>query len=126
MMVPLTHQRGLPPLHACCSNICSALSTFQLACPPLLKSPLLITSSNSWKKAKEYTTAGISGLHFGMYKAQAHDPDLTQYNATHRLITFCSGILYDCWLKGVVNVMLLKSSGNTRSDKLHTIALCYI
>ena len=43
---------------------------------------------NSWKKAREYTTAGISGIHFGMYKAQARDQDLAQDDAAHCSIPF--------------------------------------
>ena len=57
-----------------------------------------------------------------MYKAQARDPNVAQYNALHQSIPFCSGLLYDRWLKGT-DIMLLKSSGNTQSDKLCTILL---
>jgi hypothetical protein len=36
----------------------------------------------SWKRAKEYTSAGISGLHFGMFKAQAEDVAVVQFDAS--------------------------------------------
>ena len=82
----------------------------------------LLNHCASWKHAKEYTTAGISGVHFGMYKAQIRDPDLALYDAAHRSIPYHNGFYYDRWLRGV-DVMLLKASGNTRSDKLRTILL---
>ena len=46
----------------------------------------LLDHCASWKHAKEYTTAGISGVHFGMYKAQIRDPDLALCDAAHRSI----------------------------------------
>ena len=49
----------------------------------------------SWTHAKEYTTAGLSGIHFGMYKAQVRDPDLTLYDAALRSIPYRTGIHYD-------------------------------
>ena len=75
--------------------------------------------TSSWAKAKEYTTSGISGIHFGMHKAQALDRDLTTFFASHWSIPYSSGSYYDQWLKGV-DVMLLKASSNTQSDKLRT------
>jgi hypothetical protein len=36
---------------------------------------------SNWKRAKEYTSSGISGVHFGMFKSQATDPDLASFDA---------------------------------------------
>ena len=72
---------------------------------------------NSWNHAKEYTMAGMSGIHVGMYKAQIRHPDLALYDAALWLIPYNNGLFYDQWHKGV-DVMLLKASGNTHSDKL--------
>ena len=77
---------------------------------------------HSWKHAKEHTTAGISGLHFGMFKAQIHDPDLSMYDGVRCSIPYQHGLYCDHWLKGV-DVMLLQATGNTCSDKLCTILL---
>ena len=57
-----------------------------------------------------------------MYKAQIRNPDLALYDAAHHSIPYHNGFSYDRWLRGV-KVMLLKASGNTRSDKLCTILL---
>jgi hypothetical protein len=78
--------------------------------------------AGNWKRAKEYTSAGISGIHFGMYKAQAADQDLAQYDATSRSIMYNTGESYPRWHTGV-DVMLLKASGDTRAHKLCTILL---
>ena len=48
---------------------------------------------DSWKWAKEYTTAGLSGLRFGMFKAQIKDPDLAMYNAVRQSIPYQHGML---------------------------------
>jgi hypothetical protein len=74
------------------------------------------------KRAKEYTSSGISGIHFGMYKAQAAYQDLAQYDATSRSIMYNTGESYHRWHTGV-DVMLLKASGDTRAHKLRTILL---
>ena len=50
------------------------------------------------------------------------DPNLALYDAAHRSIPYHNGIYYNRWLKGI-DVMLLKASGDTRSDKLRTILL---
>ena len=49
----------------------------------------------SWTHAKEYTTAGLSGVHFGMYKAQVQDPDLALCDAALRSIPYNTNIHYD-------------------------------
>jgi hypothetical protein len=64
--------------------------------------------AGNWKRAKEYTSSGISGIHFGMYKAQAADQDLAQYDATSRSIMYNTGESYPRWHTGV-DVMLLKA-----------------
>ena len=76
----------------------------------------------SWSRAKEYTSAGISGIHFGMYKAQAKDPEMAAYDASRRSIAYRCGEFFDRWNKGV-DVMLLKASGDQRAHKLRTILL---
>jgi hypothetical protein len=76
----------------------------------------------SWKRAKEYTSSGISGLHFGMFKAQSKDPDLAAFDASRRSVIYCTGSYYPRWNIGI-DVMLLKASGSTLAHKLRTILL---
>jgi hypothetical protein len=100
-----------------------------MAIPPQLRAPEVpasfITSADhasGWSRMKEYTSAGISGLHFGMYKAQAVNTDLANYDAALRNVAYYTGFVYDRWKKGV-DVMLLKASGDLRVHKLRTILL---
>ena len=76
----------------------------------------------SWRRAKEYTTSGVSGVHFGMFKAQAMDPELAAFDASRRSIVYRTGQVYDRWTVGA-DAMLLKGSGDKRAHKLRTIFL---
>jgi hypothetical protein len=71
--------------------------------------PAMVTTTDhagNWKKAKEYTSAGLSGLHFGTFKSAAKNPDLVQFNAARRSsIMYNTGQAYPRWYKGI-DVML--------------------
>jgi len=60
----------------------------------------------AWKRAKERTSAGPSGLHFGMFKANIQDPDLAALDASMRNVAYSTGHIYKRWLSGV-DVQLL-------------------
>jgi hypothetical protein len=75
-----------------------------------------------WKKAKEKTSAGISGLHFGMFKAQAQYPLLAAFDASLRNVAYVTGYTYKRWKKGI-DVQLLKRAQDHRAHKLRTILL---
>ncbi len=89
-----------------------------------LPPPVITTEDHklSWKRAKEYTTSGKSGIHFGHYKAQAEDDELAALDASRRSIHYSTGETLQRWLDGV-DVMLLKASGDLRAHKLRTILL---
>ena len=76
--------------------------------PPSIPFIDITDHCKSWKHAKEYTTAGLSGIHFGMYKAQIRDPNLALYDAAHRLTPYHNGLFCDRWHIGV-DVTLLKA-----------------
>jgi hypothetical protein len=87
--------------------------------------PAFITTEghiSGWKRANENASAGYSGIHFGMYKAQARDPDLAEYDAALRNIPYSFGCSLPRWQTGV-DVMLLKASGDLCAEKLRTILL---
>ena len=87
--------------------------------------PLFVSTEDhvaSWKRTKEYTSSGISGLHFGMFKAQCKDVDLAAFDVSRRSIMYSTGSYYPRWNTGV-DVMLLKASLDTRAHKLRTILL---
>ncbi len=75
-----------------------------------------------WKKAKERTSAGISGLTFAMYKAHIKRRHLAELDAAQRNLTYTTGYAYKRWKKGV-DVQLLKRKQDYRAEKLRTILL---
>ena len=78
--------------------------------------------TSAWSKAKERTSAGKSGLHFGMFKAQAKDPETSAFNASMRSVAYRTGHVFPRWKKGV-DVVLLKRQLDYRVEKLRTILL---
>ena len=69
-----------------------------------------------WKKIKENTSSGISGIHFGHMKTAATDDILSEFEANIANIPFQSGYLPKRWKKGT-NVFLRKKSWRLYSDK---------
>jgi hypothetical protein len=76
----------------------------------------------AWKRAKERTASGMSGLHFGMFKAHILRPQLAALDASMRSVAYMTGFLYSRWKKGV-DVQLLKKKKDFRAEKLRTILL---
>ena len=91
---------------------------------PFLPRRIITTedNTNAWQRANERTSAGLSGLHFAMFKAHASCPYLSSINAALRSIAYATGFSYTQWKWGV-NVQLLKKSKDLFADKLHTILL---
>jgi exonuclease III len=75
-----------------------------------------------WKKQKERTAGGLSGLHFGHYKAHIRVPLLADFDASMRSVAYTTGYSYKRWQKGV-DVQLMKKSGDHRATGLRTILL---
>ena len=75
-----------------------------------------------WKKSKERTSAGISGIHFGHMKACAEDDTLAAFEATMCHIPYTTGYSPSGWKKSV-SVMLLKKGKGHHVDDLRTIQL---
>ena len=63
-----------------------------------------------------------SGLHFGLFKAQAMDNDLASFDASQINVPYISGTHLPRWTNGI-DAMLLKAPGDCRAHKLHTILL---
>ena len=107
----------------------TALHIKALAQPPHIdpwpQKLLNITSeehASAWHKAKEKTLSSPSGLHFGMWKANATDPTLCKLNAIMQSIPFCTGYAMCCWLQGI-DVELHNEPGNHNIEHMHTIVL---
>ena len=75
-----------------------------------------------WNKASERTSAGMSQIHFGMYKAQAKRRHLADMDAALRSFAYSTGYSFKRWKKGL-DVQLLKRSQDFRAEKLRTILL---
>jgi hypothetical protein len=66
-----------------------------------------------WKRQKERTSGGLSGLHFGHYKAHAQERDLAAFDASMRLVAYTTGYSFKRWKKGL-DVQLLKRVNDYR------------
>lgn len=75
-----------------------------------------------WKKMKERTSAGITGIHFGHMKACATDPELADFEATVSHIPYSTGVVPEEWKQGVC-CMLPKKSNSDKVTDLRTIVL---
>lgn len=75
-----------------------------------------------WKKMKEQTQAGDSGLHFGHMKACAQSQFVSDFEATMSHIPHYSGLSPEIW-KTSVNLMLQKKKKGNHVSMLRTICL---
>ena len=75
-----------------------------------------------WRRQKEKTQCGPSGLHFGMWKCNAKDRHLAEFDTSQHSVSYYLGFVYDRWKKGL-NVALLKKANNYRVDKLRNVLL---
>ena len=80
------------------------------------------TFCTGWKKMKEKTSSGISGLHFGHMKACAQDKLLSRFETTLGNIPFSTGYSPPEWRTGV-SVMIHKKANLDLVTKLRTITL---
>jgi hypothetical protein len=76
----------------------------------------------AFRRAKERTSAGMSNLHCGMFKAHISRRPLAELDASLRLVAYTTGYSYKRWKCGL-NVQLLKKVKVFIADKLRTILL---
>ena len=76
----------------------------------------------AFRKAKERTSAGMSNLHFGMFKAHTKRRKLAEFDATLRSIAYTTGYSFKRWKRGL-DVQLLKRAKQWAATKLRTILL---
>ena len=101
----------------------------ELVAPPIPQPDLPMPSTISvddhiwgWQRAKERTSSGRSGLHFGHFKAGCLVQELAEIDAAFAGLVYDSGYSYNRWKQGI-NVMLVKKPGEFRVDRLRTILL---
>jgi hypothetical protein len=77
---------------------------------------------NSWKKTREHTASGRSGLHFGHFIAACNHSQLKQIEHQQAQFPLATGYSPKRWQQGI-EVMLLKQSNNFHVNKLGAILL---
>jgi Reverse transcriptase (RNA-dependent DNA polymerase) len=75
-----------------------------------------------WKRCKEHTSSGPSGLHFGHFKASCQSKSLCQLDKWFIETAIKTGYSLERWHHGV-DVMIPKKQESLRVDKLRTIVL---
>ena len=75
-----------------------------------------------WKKIKEATSAGISGLHFGHMKTAAMDNGLADFESALSTIPYATGFSPPQWQYGIM-VMLQKKAKVELVNQMRTIVL---
>jgi exonuclease III len=76
----------------------------------------------SWKKKREQTTGGMSGIHCGHYKAHLLRRRLAALDASQRSVAYTTGFTFSRWKKGR-DVQLLKKTNDHNATNLRTILL---
>ena len=102
---------------------------------PYLTTPKAIKDSDSinesitneefirrWQRSREYTSTGLSGMHFGHFQASCNDADLCFMDRWMAETSLKTGYPLCRWKQGI-DVMIPKKSGSNRVDKLRTIVL---
>ena len=92
------------------------------AAPPMKVIFSIDQHTRGWRKAKEFTATGPSGLTFSHFIAATYDPLLALFDATMANVPHATGCSPLRWQSGT-NVMIPKSNASLRVDKLRTILL---
>ena len=71
---------------------------------------------------KEYTSSGVSGLHFGHWKGGCTNDYITDVHAISSSIPYITGYSPKRWQQGI-DIMMEKLKGNNRVTKLRAIIL---
>jgi Reverse transcriptase (RNA-dependent DNA polymerase) len=75
-----------------------------------------------WQKSKEYTSSGLSGIHFGHFKASCQMSSLCNLDKWFIEVAIKTGYSLTRWHQGI-DVMIPKKQDSLRVDKLRTIVL---
>jgi Reverse transcriptase (RNA-dependent DNA polymerase) len=77
---------------------------------------------SAWKKCREFTSSGKSGLHFGHFIASCNDDLLTDLDRKFLEISMTHGIILQRWTQAI-DVMIPKKAESIQVTKLRTIML---
>lgn len=90
--------------------------------PPLATHLSTEVFQSGWRKMKEQTSSGISGLHFGHLKACAMNSFLANFEASYSNIPYVTGFSPLDWQKGV-QIMIQKKNKDDLVTSLQTLVL---
>jgi hypothetical protein len=93
-----------------------------MAAPPMKVIFSVEQHIKGWRKAREFTASGPSGLTFLHFIADTYDPMLALFDATMANIPYATGYSSLRWQSGT-DVMIPKSVASLRVDKLRTLLL---
>ncbi len=75
-----------------------------------------------WSKCREFTSTGVSGIHYGHFIASLQDPMMSEIDRKILEISFQTGLGPSRWKQGI-DVMIPKKVGSLRAGQLRTIVL---
>ncbi len=78
--------------------------------------------THEWKKGREFTATGLSGIHFGHFKASCKDMYLLELDRWMAEVSLQTGYSLNRWKRGI-DVMIPKKTNSLRADQLRTIVL---
>jgi hypothetical protein len=78
---------------------------------------------HSWKRTREFTTTGRSGLHFGHMKASCQDEQTSDTDRLFLMISLESGYSLRRWHQGI-DFCIPKKEDSIQVDKMRTI--CFL
>jgi hypothetical protein len=90
-----------------------------------IRPPIAVTTKShcdGWRKAKERTSSGPSGIPFAHFKSGLKNDTVKEFKAVMTSIPYETGISPERWQQGT-DVMLEKQTGNFWVDKLRAILL---
>ena len=90
--------------------------------PMISTSYTAIDYASGWKKMREQTTSGLSGIHFGHHKACSQHSMLSHFESKMCAIPYQTGYA-PLRYKRSLNAMLLKKHNKLEADQLRTILL---
>ena len=90
--------------------------------PPILQRISTEQYKNGWKKAREHTACGPSGIHFGYYIAGLQSEVVAQLEASMATFALISGYSPKRW-RQAANAILIKVQGDFRIAKQRIITI---
>jgi hypothetical protein len=100
-----------------------------LAYPPNMSSANIFSDkipmndySHHWSRCREFTSTGVSGLHYGHFIASLSDSMMSELDRSLLEVSLQTGLAPKRWKRGI-DVMIPKKIGSLKANQLRTIVL---